>query len=223
MNFTDRSSLGDMLARRLQRLRGKDAVILCLQENSLLTCLTMASQLRAWVYPLIYAPVYTPDDAHRVLGAFDQDGVFCPLPEVLNDDPLAEPEVPAEVTKIVDKQRPAALKTMRTETANYGMLLDKHRLDGRYVILAADIITNPLPVLVAQKFLEDVRPKGLSAAVGNATTETANLLRMSAAQTDILDILSGRLPDESQYFEQADTYTAKQKHTLTRHIAAYWQ
>jgi len=223
MNFTDRTSLGDMLARRIQQLRGKDAVILCLRESSLLTCLTMASQLRAWVYPLIYAPVYTPDDAHKLLGAFDQDGEFCPLPELTEDNPLAKSEVPSEVAKIVNKQRPAALKSMRTQAAAYGVLLDKHRLDGRQVILAADVLTDPLPILVAQKFLEDVRPKGLTAVAGNATTETANLLRLSAAQTDILDILSGVLPNDSSYFEQADTYTTKQKHTLTRHIAAYWQ
>lgn len=223
MNFTDRTSLGDMLARRLQRLRGKDAVILCLQERSLLTCLTMASQLRAWVYPLIYAPVYTPDDAHRLLGAFDQDGEFCSLAEITSDSPLAESVASDEVTKIVDKQRPAALKSMRTQAASYDMMLDKHRLDGRHVILANDVLTDPLPILVAQKFLEDVQPKSLTAVVGNATTETANLLRLSAAQTDILDVLSGRIPDDSQYFEHDDTYTAKQKHTLTRHIAAYWQ
>src|SRR5674476_1635760 len=67
MNFMDRTALGNTLAHKLLQLRGKGAVILCLQESSLLTCLTMAKQLHAWVYPLIYAPVYTSANTHRML------------------------------------------------------------------------------------------------------------------------------------------------------------
>jgi len=81
MNFVDRIALGGKLAQRVKSLNGKDAVILCLQESSLLTCLTMARQLHAWVYPLIYAPVYTSDHARQLLGAYGQEGAFFPLPD----------------------------------------------------------------------------------------------------------------------------------------------
>lgn len=219
MNFTDRTSLGNTFARKLQKLRGKDAVVLCLQENSLLTCLTMASLLRAWVYPLIYAPVYTSDHAHKLLGAFDQDGEFCPL----YYGPADEFEMTSEMSAAVKDQRVAALKSMRAQTASFGMQLDKQRLNGRNVILAADIIASPLPVLVAQRFLHNLSPKSLTAIAGNATPEAARLFRMSAAHTDILDVVSGNFADDSHYFEYADTYTPKQKQTLTQHIAAYWQ
>jgi hypothetical protein len=96
-------------------------------------------------------------------------------------------------------------------------------LDGRQVILVGDVITSPLPLVVAHELLKDVTPKNLTAVVGNVTPEVAQLVRMSASDTEILDILSGIVFDESHYFEHVDEYTSKQKHTLTENIAAYWQ
>lgn len=227
MNFTDRTMLGTMLASKLQQFRGKDAIILCLQESSLLTCLTMASELRAWVYPLIYVPVYTPDHSHRLLGAFDPDGEFCPL----RTDPASALEVSPKNTDVLKdtlkgvlkSKRKGAMKSIDTMTASYGMKLDKHHLDGRDVILAADVIISPLPLLVAQQFLKSVAPKSLTAVAGNATPETAQLLRISASKTEILDILSGIVSDENHYFNHISTHTSEQRHELTQRIAAYWQ
>ena len=216
----DRTTLGNTLALRIDQLRGKNAVILCLREESLMTCLTMASQLHAWIYPLVYVPAYTHDDhSRRLLGAFDQDGEFCALP----DGPLAESETPSEVAALIQKQRPSALRTLHEKMASYDLTFDKHRLDGRHIILAADVITDILPLVVAQRFLRGVTPKSLTAVAGNATPEVAQMLRMSATHSEVLDILSGIVSDEGHYFEHADAYTPKQKHALTQHIATYWQ
>ena len=219
MNFMDRTALGNTLAHKLLQLRGKGAVILCLQESSLLTCLTMAKQLHAWVYPLIYAPVYTSANTHRLLGAFDQDGEFCPYPH----GPEVESDVSSETAAIIQDQKSAAMESINAQTSSYGMVLDKHRMDGRDVILAGDIVTSPLPLVVAQQLLKSVMPKSLTAVAGNVTPEVAQLVRISAIKTDILDILSGVVFDDNHYFEHADTYTSEQKHTLTQNIASYWQ
>jgi len=219
MNFMDRTALGTTLADKIQQLRGKGAVILCLQESSLLTCLTMARQLRAWVYPLIYAPIYTPDNTHKLLGAFDQDGEFCPYP----NGPEAESEVSPETAAIIHDQKSAAMDSINTQTASYGMTLDKHRMDGRDVILAGDIVTSSLPLVIAQQLLKNVIPKSLTAVAGNVTPEVAQLVRVSAGNSNILDILNGVVLDDNRYFEHADEYTPEQKHTLTQHIATYWQ
>jgi len=218
MNFIDRMALGNTLADRLQKLRGKGAVILCLQESSLLTCLTIARRLHAWVYPLIFVPVYSPDTL-RPLGAFDQDGAFCPYPDASE----AKTEISPEMAAIIQKQKPVAMETINSRTASYGITLDKHLMDGRDVILAGDIITSPLPLVVAQQLIKDLSPKSLSAVAGNVTPEVAQLVRISAIKTDILDILSGIVFEDNHYFEHADSYTPEQKHTLTQHIASYWQ
>ncbi len=219
MNFMDRTALGNTLAHRLQQLHGKDAVIVCLQESSLLTCLTMAGQLRAWVYPLLYVPVYTPDGTHQLLGAFDQEGEFCPLP----DGAAAGTEVAPDITATIQDQQPAAEDTLREQKARYGITFDEHRLDGRHVILVGDIVTSILPLVMAQRLLKNVRPRTLTAVAGNATPEAAQLIRISAGHTEVLDVLNSIVFDDDHYFEHADEYTPDQKYTLTQHIAAYWQ
>jgi len=219
MNFIDRTSLGYTLARRFKQFRGKDAVILCLQESSLMTCLTMAVHLHAWVYPLLYVPVYEPDGMHDLLGAFDQDGEFCPVP----NSAATISKSPREMVAILHKQRPTAMKSLHAQKTSYGLPLNKSLLDGRDVLLVGDVITMPLPLIVAHELLKDVTPKSLTAVAGNATPEVAQLVRMSAGDTEILDILSGVVFDENHYFERADEYTPKQKHELTENIATYWQ
>jgi len=219
VNFMDRTALGNTLADRLQKLHGKDAVIVCLQESSLLTCLTMAGSLRAWVYPLLYVPVYTLGGTHQLLGAFDQEGDFCPLP----DSPAANAEVPPEIAAAIDDQKEAAIRSLREQKAHYGITFDEHRLDGRHVILAGDIVTSILPLVMAQQLLKNVTPRSLTAVAGNATPDAAQLLRIGAGHTEILDVLNSIILDDDRYFEHADEYTLDQKYTLTQHIAAYWQ
>ena len=219
MNFMDRTALGNTLAHRLQQLRGKDAVIICLQESSLLTCLTMAAQLRAWIYPLVYVPAYTSDSSHQLLGAFDQEDEFCPLP----DGPADKAEVPAEIAAAIEEQKPAALDLLRDQKAKYGITFDQHRLDGRHVIIAGDIVTSILPLVMAQRLLGNVHPRTLTAVAGNATPETAQLIRISAGHVEVLDVLNSIVFDDDHYFEHTDEYTTDQKYTLTQHIAAYWQ
>lgn len=226
MNFIDRIALGNRLAQQVIHLRGKDAVIVCLQESSLMTCLTMARELRAWIYPLIYVPLYSPDKAHRLLGALDAEGEFFAVPEAEKDsdeDDQSDNRLAAETQKLVHKQRPQALKALKDRLTAYGLRLDKHQLDGRDVILAGDVITGLLTFAAAQRLLNGAVPKSVTAVVGNATPEVAEQIRLSAGKSEIMDILSGIYHDENYYFERTDTYTDEQKHTITRHIAAYWE
>lgn len=221
MNFIDRTSLGDTLAERVQQYHGKDAVVVCMQESSLLTCLTIARHIRAYVYPMIYEPVHSPDHVHLLVGAYDQDGDFVALPDGPADD--EEKKLPEDIRKSLKKQKTAAMKSIRFALAGYGMTIDKRQLNGRDVILAADILTNEVPVIMARHLMKDITPRSLTAVAGNATPDVAQLLRVSAASADILDILTGITFDEEHYFEHADTYTIDEKRTLAQNITTYWQ
>ena len=218
--FNDRITLGKKLSSGLQDLKGKDAVILCLKDSSILTCLTMAKELRAWVYPLVFVPVYSQNAAHRTLGAVDDEGNFYEYfePSEMEREPLSPEDLAA-----VEDQKNVAAKSAQKELAAYGMKLDKHRMDGRDVIIVGDVITSTLPLTVAHQFLTSVSPKSLTVVAGNATPSVADLIRVSADRTIILDVLSGVVSDDNRYFQHPDAYTLEQKHTLTRHIVTYWQ
>ncbi|HEY2004082.1 MAG TPA: hypothetical protein VGH44_03110 [Candidatus Saccharimonadia bacterium] len=219
MNYTSRVSLGNTLAQRLKEFRGKGAIVVCLEESSLLTCLTIASQIHAYVYPLLFEPIYSQDSMHQPLGAYDQDGELCPIPGTH----VSESDLTPEMRSMLKHLHGPAVETVMNEKQKFGMELDKSTLNGRDVILAVDILTSVIPVIVARKLLSEIAPKSVTAVAGNATLETAQLLRLTAARTEILDVISGITFDPNHYFEDRDGYSTDQQHTLTRNIASYWQ
>jgi len=220
MLFNDRTLLGKTLAASLQRYRGKDAVVLCLKEESLLTSVTVATELRAWVYPLLSSPVYSQDASHRLFGAYDEDGTFC-----LNPDGVESSleEFPSDIRSLIESQKTAALQDIKAQTAKYEMTLNKQSMNGRDIIIVGDVITAALPLALASQLLSTIRPNSIAVAIGNTTPHGAALARLLAEEPTILDVISGVVLDDGHYFEHPDAYDSEQKYALTQHIAAYWQ
>jgi predicted phosphoribosyltransferase len=220
MYFTDRIGLGRTLLNNVRDLRNKDAVVLCLKDSSLLTCLTMAMRLRAWVYPLLSVPVFSNDVQPRLLGAYTEDGDFCLNPELGQDDVS---QLSPEDRQCIDSNRQVARRQIGDLIETYEMSFNKQAMQGRDVIIVGDVVTDPLVPAVAAQTLKSIRAKSLTVLVGNATPSAVSLLRMLGTKTVILDVLSGIAFDDNHYFEHADAYTPQQKRGLTKHIAAYWQ
>lgn len=219
MYFNDRIALGKVLTSGLQDFRGKDAVIVCLKESSLLTCLIMAMEIDAWVYPLVYAPVTTQDISRRVVGAIDEEGSFVINPDIPE---ASEETIPESIASLAESQKNTAMQAVNAQRTEYDMKFDKHRMDGRDVILASDVLTSGLPLAVGANLLRGVNTKSLTAVVGNATPSVAELVRVDADRTTVLDILSGVAADDEHYFRHQDDYSLDQKRVITKHIAAYW-
>lgn len=220
MYFMDRVSLGKALADDLQQYRGKDAVIMALSESSLLTCLTVAMRLRAWVYPVLFVPIYSPVANGKLLGAYDGEGNFIINPhlKIATVSSLRKAEQ-AEI----ERKKAHANSAIIARQADYEVTIDKHIMDGRDVIIMADVMTSVTSVAVAMRAISTVHPKSVSVAIGNASTEVANLVRIEADKVIIKDVLSGPIKGDDQYFQHPDAYTTQQKRTLTKHIATYWQ
>lgn len=220
MLFNDRTVLGKTLAARLLHFRGKDAVVLCLKEESLLTSVTVAAELRAWVYPLLSAPIYSQDAPHKLLGAYDEDGTFCINPDG-NESSLQD--FSPDTRMFIENQKTAALQDIKVQAEGYEMTLNKQSMNGRDVILVGDVITSALPLALATQLLSSIRPNSMAVAIGNTTPHSAALARMLAEEPTILDVISGVVHDDEHYFEHSDAYDPEQKYALTQHIAAYWR
>lgn len=214
MQFIDRVSLGKSLAGQLLEYRGKDAVIICLKESSLLTCLTMAMELRAWVYPLLSERIYSNTATAELLGAVDEDAAFHNLPD--------RAQTAETIAMVEDKRLPAA-RLVKERLDAYSMPLNEHTLDGRDVIIAGDIVLSTLELSIATQLAAACPVKSISIAIGNATAEVADTARIHANKTVLLDILSGVTFDDEQYFERPDSYTLDERRTITQNIATYWQ
>ncbi|CAN5339192.1 hypothetical protein BH09PAT4_BH09PAT4_07560 [soil metagenome] len=216
MYFVDRVTLGKTLAQGLQDLRGKEAVILCLKESSLLTCLSMAMQLRAWVFPLLYVPLYAQDNERTVLGVVSADGEFTASNQNITRQAAAS-------SPDLERQKQTALEVLRQKLSGYGMKLDNHSMDGRDVVLAADVLSDPQPLIVGRQLLDAINPKSITVVAGNVTPLVADQIRVSASKTTVLDVLSGVVSDDDRYFQQPDAYSLQEQYKLAQHIATYWQ
>lgn len=219
MLFNDRTALGKSLAARLQQYRGKDAVVLCLKQESLLTCITIAAELHAWVYPLLASSVYSQDPSHRLYGAFGEDGVFTMNPEgnVSTLEQLAP-----DTHFFIENQKAAALQDIKNQAAKYEMTFNKQVMEGRDVIIVGDIIPEALPLALASRLLSTIRPRSISVALGNTTPKGAQMARLLTEEPVIFDVISGVLLDDEHYFEHRDSYDDEQKYALTQHITSYW-
>ena len=62
MYYVNRIELGKILADRLMELKGQEAVVIALREESLTACIGLASEINAWVFPLLSRRITIPGD-----------------------------------------------------------------------------------------------------------------------------------------------------------------
>lgn len=218
MYFINRASLGASLSERLPELRGKEAIIVCLKESALLTCIHMATKLRAWIFPLLYQPIQNPANEAQVLGAITQDGEFCINPAV---EPAQFDYIQSEFFGVIEDRKRSAMQLLNQMTSGYGVSMDKHVMNGRPVLLTSDILTNRLELAIAKQLLRPLTPSIVYGVAGNTTIDVSDMFHLETQVTQIMDILPSPLGDD-HYFEQPDDYTAEQKRALALNISTYW-
>ena len=65
MYYINRIELGRNLAGRLMDLKGQEAVVIALKEESLTACIGLATEINAWVFPLLSRRITIPGDDDR--------------------------------------------------------------------------------------------------------------------------------------------------------------
>ena len=81
MYYVNRIELGKILADRLMELKGQEAVVIALREESLTACIGLASEINAWVFPLLSRRITIPGDP-RPMGLIDPAGIFTWSPDL---------------------------------------------------------------------------------------------------------------------------------------------
>ena len=75
MYYINRIELGRTLAGRVSDLKRQEAVVIALKEDALTACIGLASEINAWVFPLLSKRIIIPGDP-RVVGLIDPAGMF---------------------------------------------------------------------------------------------------------------------------------------------------
>ena len=217
--FSDRITLGNRLSEQLEYLHSKDAIILCLKESSLLTAVALGSNLRAWIYPLLYEIVTHPEDRTKEIGAINADGEFCKHPDITDAD---LEYITMESAGALEDSKRQAMHLVNQQAIQFGDTLNEHVMNGREVILAGDIVTSPMQIAVAQQLLKSLSPKGIHGVAGNVTADVSDLFHLNTSEAHVLDVLPGIIFDDDHYFEKSDTYSRDEQRALALHIQTYW-
>ena len=145
--FANRAEAGRALARRLNHLRGEDAVVLAVPRGGVPVGFEVARTLGAPLDLLIVRKIGAPGYPELAVGA----GVGGAVPRtVLNDNVLRELAVPADY---VERTAARELAEIERRRALYGVGRPPVPLDGRTAVVVDDGIATGATVRVALQAL----------------------------------------------------------------------
>ncbi len=216
MYFLNRLDLGATIGDRLLDLKGQEAVVIAINDKAITSSISLATQINAWIYPLVTEPVYLPGDP-RLIGLVNADGVFVWNP---NFSTGHRADFEMNSFSALDEAKRKAFSAVNRRHGAYGEI-PKSSLNGRILVLMGDIIRDSAELAAAIEFLKDVQFAKLYASGGNVDPQTATFMKIQASHDLQLDILANMFGDD-HYFEQQDSYTADESRQILVNISQFW-
>jgi putative phosphoribosyl transferase len=198
VEFADRSEVGRRLARRLERFRGSDAILLGLPRGGVAVAAEIAGALELPLDVLVVRKIGDPAEPEYGLGAVSETG------EVFLDEARAL----AAGYRRIDLE-----STIEAETREAGRRARKYRggrpgpeLHGRAVILVDDGIATGGTVEAAVHVIRGQHPRRLVLAVGVCPEDTYVRLGRKVDEIECL-LVPKQLLSVGQHFRRFDQLT----------------
>ncbi|MDO4773780.1 MAG: hypothetical protein Q4A37_01490 [Candidatus Saccharibacteria bacterium] len=216
MYYVNRIELGRSLGGRLQDLKGQEAVVIALKESALTACIGLASEINAWVFPLLSQRITIPGDP-RVMGVIDPSGTFTWSPDL---EKMQRDGIELESRAVLEDAKRQAFSELNRAIDSYGGL-SKEALNGRILLLTGDIVEDRVEIAMALEYLKSVRYAALYGLGGNVDAVAADYFHLQTDRSVALDVMTHMFPAE-HYFEQQDAYTLEEQRQLAINISQYW-
>ncbi len=201
MYYINRIELGRNLASQLMDLKGQEAVVIALKEESLTACIGLATEINAWVFPLLSRRITIPGDP-RPMGLIDPAGTFTWNPDL---EKVQRDGIEMESRALLEDAKRQAFSELNRILDQYGQF-SKDSLNGRKLLLTGDIIEDRLEIAMALEYLKSVRYASLYGLGGNVDSLAADYFHIQTDKSIALDVMTHMFPAE-HYFEQKDSYT----------------
>lgn len=216
MYYVNRIELGKILADRLMELKGQEAVVIALREESLTACIGLASEINAWVFPLLSRRITIPGDP-RPMGLIDPAGMFTWSPDL---EKVQRDGIEMESHGVLEDAKRQAFSDLNRVLDQYGQF-SKDSLNGRVLLLTGDIVEDRLEIAMALEYLKSVRYKAIYGLGGNVDSLATDYYHIQTDKSVALDVMTHMFPAE-HYFEQKDSYTPEECRLLVTNISQYW-
>lgn len=217
MYYIDRTELGARLAAVIAPTVMVEPIIVCLKESALATSISLATELRGWIFPLLCEDIKLDAD-DRIVGVVSGDGDFTLNPSLSS---FEYDDIMSEYHSVIEDKKRQAFSQLNSRLASYGVL-NEDVFNGRQVILCGDVIKNQIHIGAAKTLLKPHRPNGIVAAVGNVDVNAADLLRLTADQVHLMDVMSSMF-DDNHYFEKSDPYSIDVLRKIAMNISQFWK
>ena len=216
MYYLNRIDLGGRLSENLSELKGQEAVVLALKENSMTACIALASRINAWIYPLLTERITVPGDP-RVMGLMNDGGQFVWNPEFSTYE---REGIELESRSVLEDAKREAFSRLNRRVSTYGEF-SKSGLDGRILLMVGDIVKDRLEMAAALDYLKSVRYAKLYAVGGNVDAAAADYMHLQTDHDVELDVMTNMF-DDGHYFDQQDSYLIEECRQLVTNISQYW-
>lgn len=209
MNYPNGQVLGERLAARLNDFCNNETIVICLNYDSLISCLELAARLHAYIYVLQYATIRNSQDETEPVGLMLRSGTF------------VENSSSDKNNNNVEAKQQEALLQLKNEP-DYNLKFDRAIFNERNVLLFAEQLQTTLPVQLALEELRPYKPKMIFGAFGNITTPVFELMQQRTEGCIYMDIISPDLSDKSNRPEDRNNFTKQEIIQMANNISLYW-
>jgi predicted phosphoribosyltransferase len=177
MRFANRSNAGQLLAKRLQRYRGQEAVVFALPRGGVVTGVEVARALGLPLDLAIPRKIGHPRQSEYAIAAVGEHGELA-----LNEFEVSRVD-PVWFRAAVDRERQEARRRRQTYLGGRA----SPPLAGKIAIVVDDGIATGLTMLAAIRDLKRAHPKRLVVAAPVAPADTVERLAREADEVMVLE------------------------------------
>lgn len=196
--FTNRTEAGEKLAKKLEYLRGKDAIVLALPRGGVVVGYEISHALSLPLDIIATRKIGHPSNPEYAIGAVDENGTA-----VFNN---------AEISSVNERWLEEELKKQKDEARRRTKMYRKGKkhltLTGKTVIITDDGIATGFTMRLAVKVVKKENPEKIIVAVPVAPTDSINEIKNEGADEVILleppEEFSGSVGAHYQEFEQVE-------------------
>ncbi len=181
--FNDRTEAGGLLAARLSRYRGSDAVVLAIPAGGVPVAVEIAAALGLSMDLIVVRKIQVPYNTEVGFGAMDPEGGI-----LFNEQLLRELALPPDVVgQQVEKTRRVIEERIRVFRGGRPF----PSLENKIVILVDDGLATGYTLRIAARYLVKKHPARTVAAVPTGARFTAEEMRSEVDELLCLNVRSG--------------------------------
>lgn len=214
--FKDRTEAGELLAKRLEKYRYEDTIVLALSEGAVPVAAVIASRLHSLIAMLLTKDIYLPD-GRTVVGVIDEVGGFI-YNNAFSTGEIEELE--SEYRSNIEFAKTTAMHEIHMALGQGGVISTNY-FRNRVVIVVSDGSLNGMAFDMADNYLRGVHTKKIIMASVVASVLAIDKMHLLADDLECLNV-TGAGFEVDHYFDNNDIPNKHEIINILNNIILQW-